>query len=89
MPSHPDSGRPAPVAPGVGASLEQWLAYLESIHPIGIDLGLDRVLLVLRRLFPHKPAGRIITVAGTNGKLFMLSRCQSVPAKPASRMNRI
>ena len=68
MPSHPDSGRPAPVAPGVGASLEQWLAYLESIHPIGIDLGLDRVLLVLRRLFPHKPAGRIITVAGTNGK---------------------
>jgi len=55
-------------APASGATVEQWLAYLEAIHPTEIDLGLDRVLVVLRRLFPRKPAARIITVAGTNGK---------------------
>ncbi|NMT63725.1 bifunctional tetrahydrofolate synthase/dihydrofolate synthase [Marinobacter orientalis] len=54
--------------PGAGATLEQWLAYLESIHPSEIDLGLDRVLLVLRRLFRRNPSARIITVGGTNGK---------------------
>jgi len=59
---------PAPVPPGAGASVDQWLQYLEAIHPTEIDLGLDRVLVVLRRLFRSKPAARIITVAGTNGK---------------------
>lgn len=57
-----------PRAPGAGATLDQWLNWLESIHPADIDLGLDRVLLVLRRLFPGKPDARVITVAGTNGK---------------------
>lgn len=57
-----------PVAPGAGATVDQWLSYLEALHPTEIDLGLDRVLVVLRRLFPRKPSGRIITVAGTNGK---------------------
>ena len=57
-----------PVAPGAAATVDQWLTYLEAIHPKEIDLGLDRVLVVLRRLFPRKPAARVITVAGTNGK---------------------
>jgi dihydrofolate synthase/folylpolyglutamate synthase len=57
-----------PAAPGTGASLGQWLHYLETIHPVEIELGLDRVMIVLRRLFPDKPDARIITVAGTNGK---------------------
>ncbi|WP_138435582.1 bifunctional tetrahydrofolate synthase/dihydrofolate synthase [Marinobacter shengliensis] len=63
-----NDARPVPVPPGAGASVEAWLQYLEAIHPTEIDLGLDRVLVVLRRLFPRKPAARIITVAGTNGK---------------------
>lgn len=54
--------------PGTGATLDQWLGYLESIHPSEIDLGLDRVLLVLRRLFRRNPSARIITIGGTNGK---------------------
>ncbi|NWO04908.1 MAG: bifunctional tetrahydrofolate synthase/dihydrofolate synthase [Alteromonadaceae bacterium] len=59
----------APAArPGPGASVDQWLQYLEAIHPAEIELGLDRVLIVLRRLFPCRPGARIITVAGTNGK---------------------
>lgn len=58
----------SPASPGAGATVDQWLAYLEAIHPTEIDLGLDRVLVVLRRLFRRKPEARIITVAGTNGK---------------------
>lgn len=59
----------APAArPGPGADVDQWLQYLEAIHPAEIELGLDRVLIVLRRLFSRRPDARIITVAGTNGK---------------------
>lgn len=55
-------------APGPGATLAQWLTYLESIHPVEMELGLDRVLLVLRRLMSGRPRARVITVGGTNGK---------------------
>ncbi|WP_323750865.1 bifunctional tetrahydrofolate synthase/dihydrofolate synthase [Marinobacter sp.] len=54
--------------PSEGASVDEWLQWLEAIHPAEIDMGLDRVLVVLRRLFPKKPNARIITIAGTNGK---------------------
>ena len=48
-------------------SLTDWLAYLESLHPVAIDMGLERVMAVKNRmnLQPHCP---VITVAGTNGK---------------------
>lgn len=59
---------PMPRAPEAGATVDQWLAYLEALHPTEIELGLDRLLLVLRRLFPQKPKARIITIGGTNGK---------------------
>ncbi|MDI9245496.1 bifunctional tetrahydrofolate synthase/dihydrofolate synthase [Marinobacter sp. CHS3-4] len=55
-------------APGPDSSLASWLQYLESIHPTEIDLGLDRVLVVFRRLFRRNPNARIVTVGGTNGK---------------------
>lgn len=55
-------------SPGSNASLEDWLAYMETMHPVEIDLGLDRVLIVLRKLFRSRPPARIVTVAGTNGK---------------------
>ncbi len=57
-----------PKAPGKSAQLNEWLSYLEAIHPTEIELGLDRVLIVFRRLFRRNPASRIITVGGTNGK---------------------
>ncbi len=63
--SNPAEG---PARPGPDASLAQWLAYLEALHPSEIDLGLDRVLLVLRKLMPGRPRARIITIGGTNGK---------------------
>jgi len=49
-------------------SLNQWLAKLESLHPTEIELGLDRVSVVYKRLLSHQLAGKVITVAGTNGK---------------------
>ena|SRR5690554_206301 len=67
--SQPSNPKPQPPkVPGAGANLNEWLFWLESIHPTEIDLGLDRVLLVLRKLFRRKPNARVITVAGTNGK---------------------
>ncbi|MDO6442446.1 bifunctional tetrahydrofolate synthase/dihydrofolate synthase [Marinobacter sp. 2_MG-2023] len=67
QPQNKQKSRP-PEAPGGGATVDQWLSWLELIHPTEIDLGLDRVLVVLRRLFRKKPAVRVVTVAGTNGK---------------------
>lgn len=49
-------------------SLKQWLQQLELRHPVAIDLGLDRIAEVNRRLGSLRPAPRVITVGGTNGK---------------------
>ncbi|WP_416137108.1 bifunctional tetrahydrofolate synthase/dihydrofolate synthase [Halomonas sp. HK25] len=51
-------------------TLDAWLVRLEAAHPVGIDLGLERVAEVARRmgLLDGPIAGRVITVAGTNGK---------------------
>ncbi|MDP2878402.1 MAG: bifunctional tetrahydrofolate synthase/dihydrofolate synthase [Sulfuricella sp.] len=48
-------------------NLAEWLGYLEQLHPKAIDLSLDRVAEVKRRL-SLSPSFPIITVAGTNGK---------------------
>jgi dihydrofolate synthase/folylpolyglutamate synthase len=50
------------------AALEHWLEQLESRHAVPIDLGLSRCGVVYRRLGAPRPAERVITVAGTNGK---------------------
>ncbi len=49
------------------ASVDDWLAWLDTLSPAEIDLGLDCVLQVLDRLDVARP-GRVIHVAGTNGK---------------------
>jgi dihydrofolate synthase/folylpolyglutamate synthase len=49
-------------------TLAQWLALQESVHPKTIDMGLERVTSVARTLGVDKPASRVITVGGTNGK---------------------
>merc|ERR1712224_1155175 len=50
------------------SALEQWLSYLESIHPSAIDMGLTRVKQVAERLKLQFDNTLLITVAGTNGK---------------------
>ncbi|HDZ48259.1 hypothetical protein LCGC14_0210200 [marine sediment metagenome] len=51
-------------------TLQQWLQHLETLHPVGIDMGLERVSQVANRMgLLHGPiAPCVITVAGTNGK---------------------
>jgi dihydrofolate synthase / folylpolyglutamate synthase len=65
------------------SQLSDWLAWLETLHPQAIDLGLSRIHQVANRLgllrtpssISHEysaalavDAGRVFTVAGTNGK---------------------
>ena len=49
------------------ATLAEWLAYLETLHPKAIALGLERVQQVYARL-GIAPACPVVTVSGTNGK---------------------
>lgn len=48
-------------------SLDAWLTHLETAHPVGIDMGLDRIRQVKDAL-QLKFECPIITVGGTNGK---------------------
>ena len=49
-------------------TLADWLAYIERQHPKSIDMGLDRVRAVASAMKLKRPAKRVITVGGTNGK---------------------
>lgn len=49
-------------------TLSDWLTHIERIHPKSIDMGLDRIREVAQRLRLNRPAKRVITVGGTNGK---------------------
>ncbi|PUE13852.1 bifunctional tetrahydrofolate synthase/dihydrofolate synthase [Limnohabitans sp. WS1] len=48
-------------------TLQQWLDWCEQLHPVAIDMGLDRVKTVADRMALHFDCP-VITVAGTNGK---------------------
>src|SRR5690606_5609674 len=49
-------------------TLDDWLAWIEGQHPKSIDMGLGRVQEVAARMGLGRPAPRVVTVAGTNGK---------------------
>jgi dihydrofolate synthase/folylpolyglutamate synthase len=60
-------------------TLDEWLVYCEKLHPVGIDMGLERVGAAWQRtgITLGTPMGRedegmegpvVFTVAGTNGK---------------------
>jgi dihydrofolate synthase/folylpolyglutamate synthase len=49
-------------------NLNEWLAYLEKLHPTEIELGLARIGKVARDLEVTHFEAKVITVAGTNGK---------------------
>jgi dihydrofolate synthase/folylpolyglutamate synthase len=59
-------------------SLEEWLAYQAQVHPQAIDLGLDRLRVVLERLEWRQPIVPVITVAGTNGKGSVSAYCTAI-----------
>ena len=49
-------------------TLAEWLDFIERQHPKPVDMGLDRVREVAQRMGLQRPAKKVITVAGTNGK---------------------
>ena len=59
-------------------SLPDWLAWQETLHPKKIELGLERVAAVARRLQLLEPDFGVITVAGTNGKGSSVALLESV-----------
>jgi dihydrofolate synthase/folylpolyglutamate synthase len=49
-------------------SLAEWLRWQETLNPLEIDLGLDRVRAVAEQLNLMPPPGSVFLIAGTNGK---------------------
>lgn len=58
--------------------LEDWLSWQETLHPHSIDLGLDRIRIVLDRLGWKPPSCPVITVAGTKGKGSCVALLESI-----------
>ncbi|KAF0192167.1 MAG: dihydrofolate synthase / folylpolyglutamate synthase [Gammaproteobacteria bacterium] len=67
-------------------SLQEWLAWQETLHPNAIDLGLERVNAVLRRLGRQSPPYAVITVAGTNGKGSAVAMLHAILAAAGHRV---
>ena len=59
-------------------TLTDWLVWQETLHPREIDLGLERVGVVLARLKLTRPDFTLITVAGTNGKGSSVSMLEAI-----------
>ncbi len=59
-------------------SLDEWLTWQEQLNPAEIELGLERVRLVLQRLNLEAPDFTVITIAGTNGKGSSAAMLQSI-----------
>ena len=60
------------------SSLDEWLSWQESLHPVGIDLCLERPGKVLRAMGLEHPDHLVITVAGTNGKGSSVALLESI-----------
>ena len=54
--------------PSQSSSLDDWLFYLESVHPANIAMGLDRVANVATSSGLLNTPSKIILIGGTNGK---------------------
>ncbi|MDK1025408.1 MAG: bifunctional tetrahydrofolate synthase/dihydrofolate synthase [Gammaproteobacteria bacterium] len=49
-------------------TLDDWLKWIEGLHPVKWDLGLQRVSRVAEQMSLLEPSGKLFLVAGTNGK---------------------
>jgi len=56
------------------------------VHPQAIDLGLDRLQVVLERLQWRQPRIPVITVAGTNGKGSVSAYCSAIMSAAGLRV---
>ena len=62
-------------------TVDEWLEWQQTVHPLNIDFKLERILSVYEKLNISKIANKIITVAGTNGKGSTVSFLESVLTK--------
>jgi dihydrofolate synthase/folylpolyglutamate synthase len=63
--------------PDLFNSLDSWLSHLEVAHPVGIDMGLERITLVKNQLGLSFSCP-VFTVGGTNGKGSTCSFIESI-----------
>ncbi len=56
------------IIPNRQSSLNSWIDWLLQLHAQEIDLGLDRIRLVVDAMQLRRPAPLVMSVAGTNGK---------------------
>ncbi len=59
------------------SGLNQWLDWQQTLHPTIIDMGLERIVTVVKRLDCELPCP-LITVGGTNGKGSTVSMLASI-----------
>jgi dihydrofolate synthase/folylpolyglutamate synthase len=72
--------------PASSASLDEWLDYQLRVHPREVELGLDRVAAVWRRMGAPAAAPIVITVAGTNGKGSTIAFLEAMLAADGKRV---
>ncbi|TQF71955.1 bifunctional tetrahydrofolate synthase/dihydrofolate synthase [Pseudoalteromonas luteoviolacea] len=56
------------IKPSQSSSLDDWLCYLEQLHPANIEMGLERVAQVANNIHLLNTPSKIILIGGTNGK---------------------
>ncbi|KZN66730.1 bifunctional tetrahydrofolate synthase/dihydrofolate synthase [Pseudoalteromonas luteoviolacea] len=56
------------IKPSQSSSLDDWLCYLEQLHPANIEMGLERVAQVANNIELLNTPSKIILIGGTNGK---------------------
>lgn len=67
-------------------TLNDWLAWQETLHPTAIELGLGRVRPVLLRMGLEHPPFVVVTVGGTNGKGSSVAMLDSILRAAAYRV---
>lgn len=60
------------------ANMSEWLSWINSLHVTDIDLSLERVMEVAKRLRLLNPNCLVVTVAGTNGKGSCVAGLESI-----------
>lgn len=61
-------------------TLDSWLEYIAEQHWQTIDMGLDRMGSMVERMNLSRPAPKVVTVAGTNGKGSTCVACEALLA---------
>ncbi len=59
-------------------TINEWLDWQQTVHPLNIDFKLERILSVYEKLNISSIAKKVITIAGTNGKGSTVSFLESI-----------